>query len=1745
MAATPEIFPVKNAPGVTITTPPGLSYEEARKAARIKADLLETQYGSRDNIPAGEYGSQEGITDTPTGDEPWSFGEYSRFGSGFKGLGSALKTAADTGFNFGIFRDPVTDEDIKAKQLIMQQEALDEANISGPRVQFMDILGEWNRQDILDELNYEKLSDEEKQKYKESLPGYDLDAPEKSITNMVARWAIGGITESVPWMAPQLAGGYTAMQKIPDKLSKIPVVGKRIEPFAKGAAFAVGATIAGMPQFFGSNLERSIQEGKLTADELNKPGAFGAAIGQSAADSLFYAIIGRYGGALQRTTTTELLKNIGKGIAQGGLTEVPTEILQQVLERAQAGLPISPADEEALREYIEAGSLALVAGGTLGGGVRGVQSLTAGRTEGPSLAFSDMSDMAGTLQRVRESHKAAGLQKPVEFSIDIPEGPIPFTPLAKTDTPVVEEKLKDVEKELLDYIDSNPNITIEDIQTKFRDSPLFPGFGTERKITSAINSLVEKNLIADWDDNGIIKFVPVPEKEGKRVLAANTITVRPNHVIYAPGEVENQTSYPFEALEGDATVRLFYGKLDQKETGELDKAGEPKTETVVIPLVDPETGIEVFKDYTVQEFIPPGKKEPDPRLLDRMQIKIKGDETVYRPIWQAVNKVDGSPIGSFAKIPMSEKPQMRVERKRFGPLGLLNRFKKDKTDFDAVPENATEVEIQEQAEAKVYLNYLRHRAKSWFVPEGNLPMDEWEALNKQKWLNRGELREIQSLNTEMRNGLKQANKLFKTVEQQIEFKQGTMELLEKYWSSSEDVTLQDLKKLGHGNKFISDAVEMRRLVNKNSELILSLLNKLDPKKKKYSPKLRKVIKERIGSYMTQAYGMYSDPLWKRPNRLGATPQERKNHAEAVSWLANRLRNENQLLPGENARAEAEKLLNRFYDKEQSQEVLSSVIGETIEMEPLPEIISKDLTGARVDAPQGILEPKTTIPKAIRKVMGEIKDPGTRMILTVARQAEFINGLTALNDLFKLANEPGNRWVSRIPSGRFDTPIAGSELNPFAGYYTTEPIAMALNDAIGSGLVGNAFQREWAPQTAFDIYKGAILIPQTWTRGGKILYSPFTQTRNLVSAMGFVTVNGHFPINANMKQALIQAGAYVRGLTPAEAKRLVDLGVMNTSPLLGDMARTYELAGRMDSVNGVIEVVGERQRTLSRPFKGVVGEFVRKTYQFGDDFWKVMMYLGELQKFTKAFAMPTQMDTKSEEYSVMVEENIKIIEQLMERGERRPLQLSSSTPEARLNEALEELAAYRTRQNVPNYDYIGRFGEVVRLGPTGDFVAFPTEQVRTSWNTVTSGIHEIKIGRALQEQGGRKAEIGKQITRRGWARVISYTLYNSTLGVSAKALALGLKSLKWGAYGALGMFAADWGRDRNEMILEIDSRTGVIRTMDTSSADAYDVITEPLRAMIRGVTSGDSNWEKTTGAVKGLGEGLYQFFSQYFSPSIYAKAFAGVIRGTDERGKKFRDEDESLTKRGLDTIKWFYDEVQPGISTTLRQMKQAEGEGAERLDRFNRERTIQDVAKRGFGAIFKERSLPKDWASFQLTDFLTNTNEAFASYKAPQYRAGSEALTVADIIEAYNLANETYYNLVLNERKRINAAGELSIPPEVMFNGIPRDRYKNISKRNRANLQLDDASNDDGSYDDVAFTPFEPKDFFEQTKQRTIEELALKGERDERLERMEFPDDALMALEEMWGERILEGYAAPGVQSEVMNEALKGFGFEDL
>jgi hypothetical protein len=51
------------------------------------------------------------------------------------------------------------------------------------------------------------------------------------------------------------------------------------------------------------------------------------------------------------------------GLIEGAALEAPTEILQQVIERAQAGLPLD--DDAAIQEYITGGISGAVVGGSI------------------------------------------------------------------------------------------------------------------------------------------------------------------------------------------------------------------------------------------------------------------------------------------------------------------------------------------------------------------------------------------------------------------------------------------------------------------------------------------------------------------------------------------------------------------------------------------------------------------------------------------------------------------------------------------------------------------------------------------------------------------------------------------------------------------------------------------------------------------------------------------------------------------------------------------------------------------------------------------------------------------------------------------------------------------------------------------------------------------------------------------------------------------------------------------------------------------------------------------------------------------------------------------------------------------------------------------------------------------------------------------------------------------------------------
>jgi N12 class adenine-specific DNA methylase len=138
-----------------------------------------------------------------------------------------------------------------------------------------------------------------------------------------------------------------------------------------GSVFGPGGTVIGgivgglgvnIPLFVGSNAERQKDEGATQVDYGKAlAAAIPAATMDTFVDRLFLGLV----------PTPKLLQGGGiftravKGAAGGAAVEVPTEMGQQFLERLQAGLPV--ADEEAIKEYRDAGIAAGLVGGALGG----------------------------------------------------------------------------------------------------------------------------------------------------------------------------------------------------------------------------------------------------------------------------------------------------------------------------------------------------------------------------------------------------------------------------------------------------------------------------------------------------------------------------------------------------------------------------------------------------------------------------------------------------------------------------------------------------------------------------------------------------------------------------------------------------------------------------------------------------------------------------------------------------------------------------------------------------------------------------------------------------------------------------------------------------------------------------------------------------------------------------------------------------------------------------------------------------------------------------------------------------------------------------------------------------------------------------------------------------------------------------------------------------------------------------------
>lgn len=206
---------------------------------------------------------------------------------------------------------------------------------------------------------------------------------------MEQRYAEGPSLERVKRAYEQeglLAAGKEVLGQIPEAIAgQVPnigatVAGARLGALAGSFAGPVGTavgTVAGalapsLVQQFGSNIERQAAEQQARGEELDisRGRAAAAAAPQAALDvagqliplgrTVTGALLGKEVQALlsagkkeaaEKLAEKSLTRTIAEGTAIGAVAEVPTEITQQMLERWQAGLPLT--SDDALAEYGE------------------------------------------------------------------------------------------------------------------------------------------------------------------------------------------------------------------------------------------------------------------------------------------------------------------------------------------------------------------------------------------------------------------------------------------------------------------------------------------------------------------------------------------------------------------------------------------------------------------------------------------------------------------------------------------------------------------------------------------------------------------------------------------------------------------------------------------------------------------------------------------------------------------------------------------------------------------------------------------------------------------------------------------------------------------------------------------------------------------------------------------------------------------------------------------------------------------------------------------------------------------------------------------------------------------------------------------------------------------------------------------------------------------------------------------------
>lgn len=254
-------------------------------------------------------------------------------------------------------------------------------------------------------------------------------------------------------------------------------------------------------------------------------------------------------------------------------------------------------------------------------------------------------------------------------------------------------------------------------------------------------------------------------------------------------------------------------------------------------------------------------------------------------------------------------------------------------------------------------------------------------------------------------------------------------------------------------------------------------------------------------------------------------------------------------------------------KNQAERIVQEILGVVSD----PGVVATYFRGGKRD--NTIIKQRENIPSPLRELMGEIKDVGATLMVTAAKQAEFIARTNMFMELTKVDDgtvAPPSAVGTADAEGKVK--LEGETYGPMEGWYVVPDLKLMLDDA-----VTELATFEQAAALAVKNprwFRNAVLtnVADKWaavagiSKALQIIVQPFNFVYNYAGAYGMMMMNGNASPSAWLKGHKAIVDVVANALSPAYSSKILtelnQYGVTD-SAFVGDLkAEQYQQLARV-------------------------------------------------------------------------------------------------------------------------------------------------------------------------------------------------------------------------------------------------------------------------------------------------------------------------------------------------------------------------------------------------------------------------------------------------------------------------------------------------------------------------------------------------------------------------------------------------------